>query len=99
MACCSSSGKGSSKCDEDDEGHCCPVCLDAYDAVDKVPKVLTRCGHTLCAPCINRVVKAEACVVAGITYTYQVECFLLRILLYSIVAINFCRCNVQRVAN
>ena len=77
MACCSSSGKGSSSNnDGKDEVHCCPVCLDAYDAVDRVPKML-KCGHTFCLPCINRVVKAKACVVAGRTYTSKVECFLL----------------------
>ena len=73
MACYSSSAKGSSsKCDDaNDEVHCCPMCMDAYDAVDKVPKMLT-CGHTFCLPCINRVVKAKVSVVGRVRYTYQV---------------------------
>ena len=85
MACCSSSAKRS-KCggnnnnssddeaEDVDEGHCCPVCMDAYDAMHRVPKVLTSCGHTLCAPCINAMVQAKTCVIGRLRYAYQVGC-------------------------
>ncbi|EGT42351.1 hypothetical protein CAEBREN_02519 [Caenorhabditis brenneri] len=53
----------------------CSVCLQRYHATDRIPKMLSRCGHTICIECINRLhallgyqgVKCPTC--ATITHT------------------------------
>jgi hypothetical protein len=32
----------------------CPVCYYSFDIKVKIPKILTKCGHTLCLTCLDR---------------------------------------------
>lgn len=32
----------------------CPVCYFSFNTNNRIPKVLSKCGHTICSPCINK---------------------------------------------
>jgi len=38
----------------------CPICLQRYDSVGRVPKLLPRCGHTLCSQCLIQILNKTA---------------------------------------
>lgn len=42
----------------------CSICLEAYDARARVPRVLTRCGHTVCDECVTRLAGASKVTIA-----------------------------------
>jgi len=35
----------------------CPICLHDFDTKDRLPKVFTSCGHTICKECLTQVLK------------------------------------------
>lgn len=33
----------------------CPICLFNFDSEDRIPKILTKCGHTVCMKCLGSI--------------------------------------------
>lgn len=38
----------------------CPICLESYNLVDKLPKILPECGHTICRKCLTKFLQDES---------------------------------------
>jgi len=37
----------------------CPVCLQSFNTQERVPKIFTSCGHTICKECLTQVLKMD----------------------------------------
>src|SRR5690348_6322638 len=33
----------------------CPICLNKYNNVNKIPRILNNCGHTFCEDCLSNI--------------------------------------------
>uniref|UniRef100_A0A1I7TRI5 RING-type domain-containing protein n=1 Tax=Caenorhabditis tropicalis TaxID=1561998 RepID=A0A1I7TRI5_9PELO len=38
----------------------CPVCIDFYNADDKLPRIISECGHSVCTSCIKTSVRVNS---------------------------------------
>jgi len=44
----------------------CPVCYESFSKTAAIPKILNKCGHTICQPCLNNYLKASS--------AYSIKC-------------------------
>lgn len=51
----------------------CKICFETYNEVDRMPKMITNCGHTFCNICLKKITKCPTCIrqIAGTITNYN----------------------------
>jgi len=40
----------------------CKICFETYNETDRLPKMITNCGHTFCFLCVKKITKCPTCI-------------------------------------